>query len=227
MDSNELNALIEKYKSQLLDMASLGKGGSANTPLNDTTDYTNPGSTILNNPSGMPSVPLTANHEDVPHAPAPGKLDLAAPSPLESDPDYVHLNPPATQELFNDGEATTIQENYEEFLKRNTKTGTLKIQAFNIINVIPIPRVKITVTKDFTDGNKMFFQGETDQNGIIDNIELPAPDKKLSIFPSDEAPFETYDIIAETPNFIKEKYVQSPIFDGIQSVQNARLSPKR
>ena len=132
----------------------------------------------------------------------------------------------ASKQKLSNGENTNIYETYEEFLKENPENGKLKIQASTARGAIPIPNVHITVSKNFKDGKKIFFEGQTNSSGIIDNIELPAPDRNLSESPSDEIPYSNYDILATHPEYTTEEYINANIFDGITSIQPINLVPK-
>ena len=63
---------------------------------------------------------------------------------------------------------------YDEFLRRNTATGTLKVQASRARGALPTPGVRISVIGRFTDARVLFFDGVTDGDGIIEGIILPA-----------------------------------------------------
>lgn len=64
---------------------------------------------------------------------------------------------------------------YQEFLNQNPAKGTLKIQAFTARQALPVPGVHVIVSKRIGDENHVFFEGTTDESGLIDDITLPAP----------------------------------------------------
>ncbi len=115
---------------------------------------------------------------------------------------------------------------YEQFLQQNPKTGGLKIQAFTGDQAIPVSDVNIVVSKKFGDNEKVFCNAKTDQDGIVDGITLPAPDKNISLNPSEEPPYADYDIKADHPSFQDQSYPGIPIFDGVKSIQPVKLIPK-
>lgn len=114
---------------------------------------------------------------------------------------------------------------YQEFLRRNSKVGRLKIEASYGQGAIPIEGVKITVRKRFLDGVRTFYTLRTNSSGMIEGILLPAPDKEFSEEPSDIQPYALYEIIAELSGFEKEVFQETPIFDGITSIQKIRMLP--
>ena len=128
------------------------------------------------------------------------------------------------QTLFT-GNTSTFNESYIDFLGKNTNSGILKIQASVARQTLPVENVSIVISKDFKDGRKIFYNVKTDQNGIIDNLLLPAPSKNLSMKPSQVLPFATYDIVASHPNYQQARFTSIPIFEGIKSIQSINLLP--
>lgn len=114
---------------------------------------------------------------------------------------------------------------YTEFMETNPKTGSLKVQAFTGQQTAPISGVTVVVSKTFSDGERVFYSLVTDENGIVDNILLPAPSKTLSEQPSNIPPYSDYSITAFHPSFHQEVYSNVPVFEGIKSIQPVRLTP--
>lgn len=114
---------------------------------------------------------------------------------------------------------------YLDFIKANPKQGSLKIQAFAARQAVPVYDVVVEVSKNFNGVKKVFYLLKTDEEGIIDGILLPAPDKQVSMQPSETQPFSTYNIQATHPDYIQENFLNVPIFDGVKSIQPIRLKP--
>jgi hypothetical protein len=115
-------------------------------------------------------------------------------------------------------------EEFQKYLKDNNGVGYLNIRAFSANEAIPIKGVKITITKLIGNNNVIFFEGETDDSGMINNIALPTP--KLGgdnlISPNKE----TYNIISYyKPENLKQEY-QANIYDGIYVIQNINIIPE-
>ena len=70
---------------------------------------------------------------------------------------------------------------YDEFLRRNTGTGQLKIQASRAQSALPTEGVRISVIGRFQDARVLFFDGVTDADGLITGIILPAPPASASL----------------------------------------------
>ena len=64
---------------------------------------------------------------------------------------------------------------FQNYLKTNNSFGYLNIRAFSANEAIPIKGLKITVTNVIDNYTIIFFEGETDESGMINNIKLPTP----------------------------------------------------
>ena len=115
---------------------------------------------------------------------------------------------------------------YVSFVGENSRTGKLKIQASRGQMAYPAPGVRVIITKRFADGEYTFFSGITDENGIIDGIELPAPprDNSLNFILPDKAAI--YYLRTLSPEY-EDMERQIEIFDGIKTVQPLALMQRR
>ena len=79
------------------------------------------------------------------------------------------------------------------------------------------------------DGEKYYIHdSHTDSSGILDNLQLPAPDKSLSETEQGScglAPYATYDIFVSHPGFISTYLENVPIFDSTVSIQSVEMLP--
>lgn len=128
----------------------------------------------------------------------------------------VEKNP---QVLGDAGQSVTLS----DFLRDNTDTGVLRIQASGAENSFPLPFVNITVYRDFADGRHEFFFGVTDGSGVIDGIILPAPVRSESLSPDLPHPFASYSVLASKQGMGEERIVNVPIFSGVKSIQPITL----
>lgn len=120
---------------------------------------------------------------------------------------------PSTDEIFTD---------YEGFLAENPKVGRLKIQAYRGQQAYPVPSLRVIITKIFSDGEYTFFSGMTDENGMIDNIELPAPPSSNSLdflMPDKAASYILRTVNPEYNEIVK----QIEVYEGIKTVQPLSL----
>lgn len=145
-----------------------------------------------------------------------------------NEPPNIILDNP--DEIIIEDEPFTNKENelmtYEQFQNINTSRGYLKLQAFAGKLSTPVPNVKIIISKKFSDMDKVFYTVSTDENGIVDNLELPTIDRSLSQSPTGALSFATYNVKAFHPDFDTIDFEQVPIFDGIKSIQPIRLIPR-
>ncbi len=112
---------------------------------------------------------------------------------------------------------------YQLFISQNPGTGTLKIRASSANEALPISNVKIIVSKKIGNDTIIFFEGQTDNSGMINNIKLPTPRK---IQNNEEIPiFTEYDLEAkyEPSNFYK-KYEIS-LCCSISIIQYINITP--
>ena len=115
---------------------------------------------------------------------------------------------------------------YEQFRNINRSRGYLKLQAFAGRLSTPVQNVKIIISKQFSDMDRVFYTVSTNENGIVDNLELPTIDRRLSQSPTGALSFATYNVKAFHPDFNTIEFRQVPIFDGIKSIQPIRLIPR-
>lgn len=123
---------------------------------------------------------------------------------------------------FND-ETFMSTNTYKEYIKNNPSIANLNIRTSAASNAIPISNVRIIVSK-IIDGNKIiFFDGLTDDSGMINDIKLPTP----AINPDDlEAPNGTlYDIEAVYEQDNIDRFYKVLMYPDICVVQNINIVP--
>ena len=114
-----------------------------------------------------------------------------------------------------------MNEIYQNFLKENPGSGNLRIRAYAANGAVPIPNLKIVVSKDIDNNEIIFFEGVTDESGLIEKIKLPAPtiSKDNLIQPSSVS----YDIKAIYNNM--ELLYKINMYDDVCVVQNISIVP--
>ena len=115
-------------------------------------------------------------------------------------------------------------DSYQKFISENPSKGSLRIRAFAASEAIPISGLKITITKTIDNSNVIFFEGYTNESGIIDNIALPTPeldtDNLLKPF------FSSYEITATyLPDNFVHKYIVN-MYENICVIQNIKIVPE-
>ena len=113
---------------------------------------------------------------------------------------------------------------FQDYLKVNNSIGYLNIRAFKANEAIPVKGLNITITNTINNNTIIFFEGKTDDSGMINNIALPTP--KLNNDNLLAPNKQTYNIISYyEPENLKQIY-QANIYDGIYVVQNINIIPQ-
>lgn len=111
---------------------------------------------------------------------------------------------------------------YQNFLKNNPATGNLIIRAYAANEAIPIRNMRVIVSLEIDGYNVIFFDGTTDDSGMIPRLTLPAPGYNPNNL---VAPlFTTYDVSANYMNLNYNYKVN--IYDNICVVQNINVIPE-
>jgi hypothetical protein len=138
-------------------------------------------------------------------------------------------SPRVTLPLENESSVTDVDggepfyADYDAFIAENSSSGLLKIQAFRGDQVYPVEGVEIKLAKSFADGEYVFFEDATDADGIIDDIELPAPPASNSLSPGLPDRYASYALYVYHPSYGESEHTVD-IFEGIKTVQPLRLT---
>lgn len=110
---------------------------------------------------------------------------------------------------------------YQEFLKENPESGILKVQVFMADQAIPIANVNILIEKEVSNETLDFYDGITDESGVIEDITLPAP----KIDDNDIPKYVSYQLIVKHPNYQGPITYTVPIYSGQKMLQYVVLKP--
>lgn len=116
------------------------------------------------------------------------------------------------------------KEKYQSFIDENNGTGTLKIQAFVANQAFPLQGIDVKVFKNIGNDKVVFFEGETDLSGIIDDISLPAVVSKEDVEQASDIIYTTYNIEATNPETKEKKYYEIAVFSDLKIIQPIRFS---
>lgn len=112
---------------------------------------------------------------------------------------------------------------YQEFINNNKGRGYLKIRAYAANQAIPIQGIKILVNKKIDGYNVNFFEGYTNESGIIENINLPTQKQSDNdLIAPKSTSYEiiaTYDVDNTTATFIVN------VYDNLYVIQNISIVP--
>ncbi len=112
---------------------------------------------------------------------------------------------------------------YQKFVRENPSVGFLKIRASSAYAAVPVSGIRVKVLKKIGEMNVIFFEGETDESGMINDIRLPSPKGVLS---DEDVPSHTeYElkVNGSVQNIEREFFVS--IFPGITVIQYINITP--
>lgn len=219
---------IERYKQQMMDYAK--KGGHqinqrpaavpAAAPVAESAPVVEDAAEAnADEPETRDAQEVRGDELAPPGEGAVGEIpQLQIPYP-QSGPQYVDKTP-------NPEAVMPPIVSYQSFLQNNPYEGFLKIQVFAAQQALPISNATVTIKKEMTDGDHVFFQGLTDADGIVDNLSLPAPDRELSEQPTQYLPYAGYQVHVTHPRFNPVEILLTPVFAGVRSIQPVELTPR-
>lgn len=114
---------------------------------------------------------------------------------------------------------------YESFISENPDTGFLKVQVFTAYGAVPISDTSIIISKDIEDYRVIFYQGVTDDSGIIENINLPAPLTVKVANPDIIPGYTIYDMTAIHEGFETIKKFSIGMFGDVKVIQYVKMTP--
>ena len=114
-------------------------------------------------------------------------------------------------------------ETYQKFISENQGQGYLNIRAYAANSAIPISGLKIVVSKNIDNNNVIFFEGETNDSGVIEKITLPAPKANISnlVKPNNT----TYDVSATYQRDNISSVFLVRMYENVYVVQNINILP--
>lgn len=122
-------------------------------------------------------------------------------------------------QYYYDSEEFKDSSTYKNFININDSYGILKIEAFTANGAYPLAGVDIIVSK-VLDGNKIiFYEGKTNDSGIIESIVLPTRSIKEEINNASDILFTTYDLEANYKKYDVSKNYDVSIFDEVKVIQ--------
>lgn len=116
-------------------------------------------------------------------------------------------------------------EEYQNFLKENPTTGTLKVEVFTAYKAIPIENTEIIITKNIGNQTVVFFRGNTNSSGIIEKIILPAPSFVSSETPFVEPKYTLYNLTARHKEYTTAKDEIIGMFGNVNIIQYVKMTP--
>ncbi len=113
---------------------------------------------------------------------------------------------------------------YKDFLNSNPDLGYLKIKAFTAEGAIPIPNTEVIITKDIGSYKVVFYRGETNKDGIIPSIVLPAP-HRVAETSADIPQYTLYEMDAIHLGYESIKQYSIGMLGNIKVIQYVKMVP--
>ena len=112
---------------------------------------------------------------------------------------------------------------YISFKNSNPGIGKLKIRAYGANEAVPISGLRIIVSTIYDDIMFVFFDGYTNDSGIVEKIELPTPkyDSDDLVIPKSI----TYVVDAIYSYDKSEQKFNVNMYDGVCVLQNISIIP--
>lgn len=114
---------------------------------------------------------------------------------------------------------------YNKFIEENPDVGYLKIEAFTAYNAIPVSNVQIVITKPLGNDDVVIFKGTTNANGLINNIELPAPKAEYLAKEGEAPPYTRYDMNAKRAGYDNNSKYNIKMFGDVRIIQYVKMIP--
>ena len=107
--------------------------------------------------------------------------------------------------------------------------GYLIVRVSTARGAIPLENASVTVYNydpEFENGRgNIISVHASGAGGLTDRITLPAPPRSLSLSPGGPKPYETYNVTVTKDGYLKQSYINVPVFEGITAIQNADMIP--
>ena len=133
--------------------------------------------------------------------------------------------PPPEMTIVDETEVLDPNPVSPDHLPEESGEGRLLVKVVTARGAYPVPGARVVVTR--TVGGKETLQGydETGESGQTRVFTLPAPPARLSMSPDNQTPYARYTVTVSAKGYIPAEYRGVPVFDGVQSVQQADIQP--
>lgn len=102
--------------------------------------------------------------------------------------------------------------------------GTMRIKVASSLGQLPVPGASVSIFYT-ADPDTPIIQLTTDESGLTEEIELPAPPVQYSLEPSDIKPYAEYNIEVTAPGYEPVYVFGSELLANELSLQTIRMNP--
>lgn len=112
----------------------------------------------------------------------------------------------------------------------NENIGFLEVAVKTADGALPVPDASVNIYEYLPNGEDsgrgtLLFSLSTDENGNTPRVALKTKSKSLSMSPEGKDPFSTYSVRVGKEGFYDATYINTPVFEGITSIQPSFLIP--
>ena len=113
---------------------------------------------------------------------------------------------------------------YQQYLKENPMKGYLKIRAYAASEAVPISGLNVVVSKEIGGNKVIFFEGVTDNSGVIEGITLPTESLNNDGLLAPNGTEYIINTLYKKDNI--EGIYKVNIYENVYVVQTIRIVPK-
>lgn len=110
---------------------------------------------------------------------------------------------------------------YNNFFKEYPSRGGLRVRAYAASGAVPISGLKVVISTMYNNDKIIFFEGVTDESGLIERVSLPTPELSTDNLESPQK--KTYDITTTYENV--DTIYKVDMYEGICVLQNINVVP--
>ena len=238
MDKREMEKLMDKYKAEMLEFSKRNNISAYPQVAGEKEDKrTEAMNNALKNNEPFErdrSDPLSENPTEGAAETLPAQASAPWVVPVAEDDvtDATQLLRNSCASVNSDSTPEQIARcrDINEFLNRNTESGTLKVETFASDRAFGVGSARVMIFLELPSGNVAVYDGITDIDGVSGTVRLPAPPKMLSQSPetgmNPPKPYATYSVYVEHPSYVRAVFTNVPVFSGTESIQPVRMLAK-
>lgn len=172
--------------------------------------------------SGLPAPALTPAPVSVPTE-MPAETPTEVPVPVPEESREAPIAPPFGNAA--NGTAEPDDPFFSPEQAGETDVGLLSVRLVSARGTIPIAGATVTVFRQTDDGARLYYVGETDENGESPEWALPTLDRDLSLEPGVVAPYVNYAVQANAVGFAAVLNEGVSVFGGVKTIQRIAMLP--
>lgn len=238
MSRNNVNAMAERYKAEMMKMYSHSpdKEAKKQTPIKENKPKEIPVNKPLAEKKHIPPEREIIEDSPPPKFPSPDEI-LAAEREGFPPPAVAVMSSSIGQGNYSSAESDTIQEEKnsgtvydtnekEQPFDEMTGKGYVKAEITTAGGALPVENAIVIITRRENGQTMLVRMLVTDSSGVTALAELPAPDIIYSENPDPESkPFAEYILSISAEGYYAVPEIVLPVFTTVKSIQPVSLVP--